>query len=132
MSEIKERNLDFDTVIERRHTNSIKYDFAIERRVVKPGEDPYSLLPLWVADMDFKTSSFIQDELTRVAKYGIFGYSEPKEDYYEAVKNFYRRRHHYDIEDRKSIIKIPGVMFALGMAIKAFSKEGDAILEGLC
>ena len=98
MSEDIERNLDFDTVIERRHTNSIKYDFALERRVVKPGEDPYSLLPLWVADMDFKTSSFIQDELIRIAEYGIFGYSEPKEDYYEAVKNFYRRRHHYDIE----------------------------------
>ena len=128
MSENKERNLDFDTVIERRHTNSLKYDFAVERRAVKPGEDPYSLLPLWVADMDFKTSSFIQDELIRAAEYGIFGYSEPKEDYYEAVKSFYRRRHNYNIEDRKWIIKVPGVMFALGMAIKAFSKEGDAIL----
>ncbi len=128
MSEDIERNLDFDTVIERRHTNSLKYDFAVERRVIKPGEDPYSLLPLWVADMDFKTSSFIQDELIRAAEYGIFGYSEPKEDYYEAVKSFYRRRHNYNIEDRKWIIKVPGVMFALGMAIKAFTKEGDAIL----
>lgn len=128
MSEDIERNLDFDTVIERRHTNSIKYDFAVEQRVVKPGEDPYSLLPLWVADMDFKTSSFIQDELIRVAEYGIFGYSEPKDDYYETVKNFYRRRHNYNIEDRKWIIKVPGVMFALGMAIKAFSNEGDSIL----
>ena len=128
MSEDFERNLDFDTVIERRHTNSIKYDFAVEQRAVKPGEDPYSLLPLWVADMDFKTSSFIQDELIRVAEYGIFGYSEPKDDYYETVKNFYRRRHNYNIEDRKWIIKVPGVMFALGMAIKAFSNEGDSIL----
>jgi len=128
MSEDIERNLDFDTVIERRHTNSIKYDFAVEQRVVKPGEDPYSLLPLWVADMDFKTSSFIQDELIRVAEYGIFGYSEPKDDYYEIVKNFYQRRHNYNIEDSKWIIKVPGVMFALGMAIKAFSNEGDSIL----
>lgn len=128
MSEDFERNLDFDTVIERCHTNSIKYDFAVEQRAVKPGEDPYSLLPLWVADMDFKTSSFIQDELIRVAEYGIFGYSEPKDDYYETVKNFYRRRHNYNIEDRKWIIKVPGVMFALGMAIKAFSNEGDSIL----
>lgn len=128
MSEDIERNLDFDTVIERRHTNSIKYDFAVEQRAVKPGEYPYSLLPLWVADMDFKTSSFIQDELIRVAEYGIFGYSEPKDDYYETIKNFYRRRHNYNIEDRKWIIKVPGVMFALGMAIKAFSNEGDSIL----
>ena len=53
MSENKERNLDFDTVIERRHTNSLKYDFAVERRAVKPGEDPYSLLPLWIAETKY-------------------------------------------------------------------------------
>ena len=128
MSETKERNLDFDTVIERKHTNSIKYDFAVECGVVKPGEDPYGLLPLWVADMDFKTSSFIQDELVRVAEYGIFGYTAPKDDYYETIQNFYRRRHNYNIEDRKWIIKVPGVMFALSMAIKAFTNVGDYVL----
>ena len=128
MSETKERNLDFDTVIERKHTNSIKYDFAVECGAVRPGEDPYGLLPLWVADMDFKTSSFIQDELVRVAEYGIFGYTAPKDDYYETIQNFYRRRHNYNIEDRKWIIKVPGVMFALGMAIKAFTDVGDYVL----
>ena len=128
MSETKERNLDFDTVIERKHTNSIKYDFAVECGAVRPGKDPYGLLPLWVADMDFKTSSFIQDELVRVAEYGIFGYTAPKDDYYETIQNFYRRRHNYNIEDRKWIIKVPGVMFALSMAIKAFTNVGDYVL----
>ena len=128
MSENKERNLDFDTVIERKHTNSIKYDFAAELRAVRPGEDPYGLLPLWVADMDFKTSSFIQDELVRIAEYGIFGYSEPKSDYYETIQDFYRRRHNYNIEDRKWIVKVPGVMFALSMAIKAFTNVDDYVL----
>lgn len=128
MSETKERNLDFDTVIERKHTNSIKYDFAVECGAVRPGKDPYGLLPLWVADMDFKTSSFIQDELVRVAEYGIFGYTAPKDDYYETIQNFYRRRHNYNIEDRKWIIKVPGVMFALGMAIKAFTDVDDYVL----
>ena len=128
MSETNERNLDFDTVIERKHTNSIKYDFAAEFRAVRPGEDPYGLLPLWVADMDFKTSSFIQDELVRVAEYGIFGYTAPKDDYYETIQNFYRRRHNYNIEDRKWIVKVPGVMFALSMAIKAFTNVGDYVL----
>ena len=124
----EERNLDFDTVIERRHTNSIKYDFALECHAVKPGEDPYGLLPLWVADMDFKTSSFIQDALIEVAQHGIFGYSATKSDYLEAIQDFYRRRHNYNIEDGKWIVKIPGVMFAIGMAIKAFTQEGDDVL----
>ena len=129
MSEIsEERNLDFDTVIERRHTNSLKYDFAVECRAVKAGENPYGLLPLWVADMDFKTSSFVQDALIEVARHGIFGYSEPKSDYFEAVQNFYRRRHNYNIEDVKWIVKIPGVMFGIGTAIKAFTNESDAVL----
>ena len=128
MPKFKERNLDFDTVIERRHSNSVKYDFAVECHAVKPDDDPYSLLPLWVADMDFKTSSFIQDELIRIAEHGIFGYSEPKNEYFEAIENFYRRRHNYNIENRKWIVKIPGVMFAISMAIKAFTKDGDAVL----
>ena len=128
ISEAKERNLDFDTVIERCHTNSIKYDFAVECHAVRPGEDPYSLLPLWVADMDFKTSSFIQDALIEVAQHGIFGYSATKSDYLEAIQNFYHRRHNYNIEDGKWIVKIPGVMFAIAMATKAFTKEGDAVL----
>lgn len=124
----EERNLDFDTVVERRNTDSFKYDFAVERRAVKPGEDPYSLLPLWIADMDFKTSSFIQDALIEVAERGVFGYSDTKSDYFEALQGFYRRRHNYDIKDPKWVTKIPGVMVGLGMAIKAFTKEGDSVL----
>lgn len=124
----EERNLDFDIVNERRHTHSLKYDFAVECRAVKAGEDPYGLLPLWVADMDFKTSSFIQDALIEVAQHGIFGYSEPKSDYFEAIQDFYRRRHNYNIEDSKWIVKIPGVMFGVATAIKTFSNESDAVL----
>lgn len=52
-----ERNLDFDTVIDRKNTNSLKYDFAKRKGM------PEDVLPLWVADMDFKTSSYIQDAL---------------------------------------------------------------------
>ena len=65
-----ERNLDFDSVIERRNTRSLKYDFAAERGM---SED---ILPLWVADMDFKTSSYIEDALAERVREGIFGYSE--------------------------------------------------------
>lgn len=124
----EERNLDFDTVIDRRHTKSIKYDFFVERGLVKPGDDASGILPLWIADMDFKTSSFIQDALIRTAEHGIFGYSETQEDYFRILQDFYRRRHNYEIESPRWVIKTPGVMFAIGMAVKAFTNVGDAVL----
>ena len=124
----EERNLDFDTVIDRRHTKSIKYDFFVERGLVKPGDDASGILPLWIADMDFKTSSFVQDALIRTAEHGIFGYSETQEDYFRILQDFYRRRHNYEIESPRWVIKTPGVMFAIGMAVKAFTNVGDTVL----
>ena len=64
-----ERNLDFDKVINRKNTRCLKYDFAVKRG------KPADVLPLWVADMDFETSSYIEDALVARAKEGIFGYS---------------------------------------------------------
>ena len=62
-----EKNLDFDTVIDRTHTNSLKYDFAVQRG------KPMDVLPLWVADMDFQVSSYIQEALSGSVAHGIFG-----------------------------------------------------------
>lgn len=124
----EERNLNFDTVIDRRHTKSIKYDFFVERGLVKPGDDASGILPLWIADMDFKTSSFVQDALIRTAEHGIFGYSETQEDYFRILQDFYRRHHNYEIESPRWVIKTPGVMFAIGMAVKAFTNVGDTVL----
>ncbi len=125
---MEERNLDFDTVIDRRHTKSIKYDFFVECGLVRPGEDSSGIIPLWVADMDFKTSSFVQDALIRTAEHGIFGYSETQEDYFRILQDFYRRRHNYEIESPRWVTKSPGVMFTIAMAIKAFTNIGDAVL----
>ena len=61
-----ERNLDFDTIVDRKNTDCLKYDFAVRRGL------PEDVLPLWVADMDFKTSSYIIDELKKVCEHGIF------------------------------------------------------------
>lgn len=77
---MSERNLDFDTPVERKGTDCLKYDFAVER-----GMSP-DILPLWVADMDFRISSYIQDALTAQAAHGIYGYSDSKEDYFAAVR----------------------------------------------
>lgn len=88
-----ERNLDFDTVIDRRNTKSLKYDFAEQRKM------PDDVLPLWVADMDFQTSSYVQDALKNLAEHGIFGYSEVKDDYFVLVRNWMQQ--HYDWEVHK-------------------------------
>ena len=68
-----ERNLDFDTVINRKNTKSLKYDFA------KIRNKPEDVLPLWVADMDFKVSSYVEDALVSLAHHGIFGYKDTRD-----------------------------------------------------
>lgn len=125
---MSERNLDFDTIIDRRNTFCLKYDFAVERGKAKPGEDTSDLIPLWIADMDFKTSSYIQDALVKVMSTGVYGYSETKEDYFKAVQNFYRTHHQLEIEDASWMIKTPGVMMMLCLAMNAFTQKGDGIL----
>jgi cystathionine beta-lyase len=116
-----EKNLDFDTIVDRRNTNCLKYDFAVERG------KPADVLPLWVADMDFKTSSYIQEALQQQIEHGIFGYSEVKEAYFKALYNW--MKNHYDWEvSSEWLVKTPGIVFALAMAVKAFTKEGDGVL----
>ena len=74
-----ERNLNFDEIIDRKGTDCLKYDFAKRRGL------PEDVLPLWIADMDFRTSSYVEDALIDRTKHGIFGYSEVQEDYFRAV-----------------------------------------------
>lgn len=116
-----ERNLDFDTVVNRRNTDCLKYDFAARRGM------PEDILPFWVADMDFKTSSYIEDALVNRAKEAIFGYSDIVEEYYEAVAKWMKRRHDWDVKP-EWLVKTPGVVFALAMAVKAYTNEGDKVL----
>ena len=76
----------FDAVIDRRNTNSLKYDFAVERG------HPADVLPLWVADMDFRAPEPVLDALRKAVDHGIFGYSETKSGYYAAVSAWFRKR----------------------------------------
>ena len=69
---------DFDTIIDRYGTNSVKYDFARERG------KPEGLLPMWVADMDFPVPPEVLVDIQKAAAHGIFGYTEPKDGYYKA------------------------------------------------
>lgn len=116
-----ERNLNFDRVINRKNTRCLKYDFAVQRGM------PADVLPLWVADMDFETSSYIEDALVERAKEGIFGYSEVQAPYFEIVKNWMKKHHDWEPEE-SWLIKTPGVVFALAMAVKAFTEPGDSVL----
>lgn len=116
-----ERNLNFDEIVERRGTDCLKYDFAKRRG------KPEDVLPLWVADMDFKTSSYVVDALIERAEHGIFGYSDTQEEYFNAVAGWMERHHHWKIRE-EWLIKTPGVVFALAMAVKAFTEPRDSVL----
>jgi len=116
-----EKNLNFDEVIERRHTDSLKFDFAKRRGM------PEDVLPLWVADMDFKTSSYVEEALIERTKHAVFGYTETQDEYFNAVAGWMKRHHDWEVRP-EWLIKTPGVVFALAMAVKAFTKEGDPVL----
>lgn len=118
---MSERHLDFDTVIDRKGTRSLKYDFAVRRG------KPKDVLPLWVADMDFQTSSYITDALEDMVKHGVFGYSESEEHYFGAVQNWMERHYNWHVKE-SWMTKTPGIVFALAMAVKAYTQENDAVL----
>lgn len=116
-----ERNLDFDREIVRRGTGCIKYDCALECG------KPEDVLPLWVADMDFATSSYVQDAMRERVEHGIFGYTEEVPGYFESVRDWMLRHHDFAVE-KSWLVKTPGVVFALAMAIQAYTQPGDAVL----
>lgn len=111
----------FDEIIDRRSTNSIKYDFAEEMG------KPTDVLPMWVADMDFKSPPEVTEALIKVAQHGIFGYSLSKKDYFDAVHYWFNTRFGWDVK-KEWLIETPGVVFAISTAIRAFTDEADAVM----
>ena len=107
---------DFDKTIDRRATNSYKWDSA-----------PEDVLPMWVADMDFRTAPAIIDALQKRVAHGIFGYTRVPDAYYDAVTSWFSRRHGWDI-DREWIIYTSGVVPAVSAVIKALTVPGDKVI----
>ena len=105
---------DFDTIIPRRGTNSYKWDTPEEENV----------LPMWVADMDFRTAPAIIDALQKRVAHGIFGYTKVPEAYYDAVVRWFDDRHRWQVDSRW-IIYTSGVVPALSAIIKALAMPGD-------
>ena len=118
-----ERNLDFDRIVNRRNTRSLKYDFAARRGY------PEDVLPLWVADMDFRTSSYVEDALAELTRHNIYGYSntQPGDGFFEAVSGWMKRHHQWDV-DPAWHVKTPGVCFAIATAIRALTAPGDSVI----
>ncbi|MDR3313090.1 MAG: pyridoxal phosphate-dependent aminotransferase [Oscillospiraceae bacterium] len=111
----------FDAVTNRRGTDSLKYDFARERG---RSED---LLPLWVADMDFPAPPEVLADLHRVVDHGVFGYTETKPDYFAALDAWFSSRFGFPVAPHE-VVKMPGVVFALALAIRAFTRVGEGVI----
>jgi len=107
----------FDELTERRHTNSVKWDECAQD----------DILPMWVADMDFRTAPAITEALKRRVEHGIFGYTLVPESYYEAVCSWFGRRHGWSIE-REWIQYTSGVVPALSVIVKAMTEPGDQVI----
>jgi cystathionine beta-lyase len=115
------KTYNFDERIDRTQTNSIKYD---GRKMFFGNAD---LLPLWVADMDFRTPDFIVDAIKKRTEHEIFGYTFRAESYNQSIVNWLKRRHNWEIKP-EWISFSPGVVAGLTLAIEAFSKPGDGVI----
>ena len=107
----------FDTIVPRRGTNCEKWDSMPNDRV----------LPMWVADMDFRTAQPIIDALRGRMEHGIFGYTHVPDAYYAAVCNWFARRHGWHIRP-EDIIYTSGVVPAISAILKALTRPGDGVL----
>lgn len=108
---------DFDEIIPRRGTNSYKWDSDADPEV----------LPMWVADMDFRTAPAVTEALTARASQGIFGYTRVPDSYYTAVSDWFANRHGWTI-GASSVIYTSGVVPAISAIIKALTSPGDKVL----
>lgn len=107
----------FDEIVERRGTNSYKWDLPKREDII----------PMWVADMDFKTAPCIIEALKKRVEHGVFGYNFVPDSYYDAVISWFDRRHQWKIQ-REDILYTSGVVPAISCSLKAMTMPGDKVL----
>ncbi|MBK7181006.1 MAG: pyridoxal phosphate-dependent aminotransferase [Chloroflexi bacterium] len=123
----------FDAEIDRTGTHSIKWEFLFEGHKLVFGDHAQAkhgrdrLLPMWVADMDFRCPPAVIDALTERVAHGIFGYAMPSDSYYEAVINWMARRYGVVVE-REWLVLTPGIVPALNMLVETLIAPGDKVL----
>lgn len=111
----------FDQIIERRGTGSIKFDSA------KEFNKPEGILPLWIADMDFTVAEPIIEALRKKTEFGIFGYEKPSPTYFAAVSGWFQKRFNWT-PNKDWLVITSGVVPAINYAVKALTLEGDSVL----
>lgn len=111
----------FDEVIERRGVNSVKWD------AVKEIWNRDDLLPMWVADMDFRTPPFVMDALRKRLEHEVLGYTFACEEWYDSICNWLRHRHEWNIT-REMLTFVPGIVRGQAFALHCFTKPGDKVL----
>lgn len=112
---------DFDQVVDRSRNHAAKYD----ERTKKFGTD--NVIPLWIADMDFKTCQCVIDALTARAQEGIWGYTARPDSYFEAIRGWQKRRHGWDIDPRLMSFS-PGVVQTISACVRLFTPQGGGVL----
>ncbi len=111
----------FDKIINRENTNCIKYD--LRKKLFKKDD----VIPMWVADMDFETPSFIKDAILQRAEHQIYGYSFRPDSFYNSIVNWVKTYHNWEINP-KQISFSPGVVPGIAISVLAFTKPGDKII----
>ncbi len=106
---------DFDTCVDRRNTDSLKWDVA-------EGE-----LPMWVADMDFPTAPEVQEAIRERAAHGVFGYCVIPDEWYEAYTDWWERRHGFSME-RDWLIFCTGVVPAISSIVRKLTTPAEKVL----
>ena len=111
----------FDEVVDRSHTDSVKLD----RLKQLYGED--GLIPLWVADTDFRSPPPIIEALQKRVEHGIFGYTIPPENYINSIIRWLQKRHGWEVQ-KEQVNFVPGVVKGIAFAIDVFTEKGDNIV----
>lgn len=111
----------FDEVVCRKHTDALKLE------ALAPRWGRTDLLPMWVADMDFKTPPFIVEVMKKRMECEVFGYTARPESWYEAIISWQAHRHQWTIT-KEMISFVPGVVPALAMAVQAFTERGEKVM----
>ncbi|TFH30688.1 MAG: pyridoxal phosphate-dependent aminotransferase [Promethearchaeota archaeon] len=115
--------IDLDDIIDRTQTDSIKWN----PEIIKQWYNLDDQLPLWVADMDFRVPQPVIDAMIQRAQHGIFGYAAEGESYYHAVIDWFKDRHHWEIQ-REWIQITPGIVPAINFFIQTYTNPGDKII----
>jgi cystathionine beta-lyase len=118
---IKKREMNFDKIIDRSGTNALKLEFR--ERLFGTNE----VIPLWVADMDFKAPQEVVEAIRKRAAHPLYGYTNRDEEFFQRIVEWQKKRHRWHVS-REWVEFMPGVVPTLIMAIQTFTNEGDKVV----